>query len=1042
MSQQQATPSSHHHHSPVPQHSTLRERTETNSSHVGGTEQSRSVAIDTASKEFVPEDRIQTTENVAIQSMQNSLEQENYNQMDVWNSIAQIIKEGPSLPKVELMKFEGDPLEYVEFMTNFKDNIESQVKDESQRFTRLLAQCTGKARDAIRSCVNLDANQRYKEAMKVLLDNFGQPHMIVEAHTKKLRELHIKKSDATALMEFVRQLEDSERALKRMGTSYSNRLDNEDVIVMLMKKLPEDSLKRKWADKAGDIIKNKGLVTFNDFVSFVKRIAGRLNNRYGRELKLANESTKSQMYKSGSDRARGIYAGATQNRVEDERKTPKLRKCPQCSGPHGIWRCQAFKSAELEDRLKTVKEHKLCNICLDEGHFARFCRSGFTCRVSGCGMNHHYLIHREQSPTKDDLMGKDDYNKLEEQIPSKNDEVTRGNTSEGEQKLINAHLSASVLERPPHELINVNAVRASRPRVCFKVVPVRVSVPTSQKEFITNAFLDSGSDATLCLESLVQEFSIDDAKPVKYTMTTVNRKQEKVGYEVHLNIGSISGSEKFVLENVLTTDNLPVTPKHVAENDELHEWQHLRNLVLPKIEDKHVTMLIGNDRPDIIDSCLDRRVGKKGEPCAVKTSLGWTVYGPMGNADDGKVSVSFTRSEYDVLDRKMERMFNAEFDDIKDLEESMSIEDRIAKQIMVETTTLKDGHYQIGLPFKHDPPHLPDSLPTARKRLEYLKSKMVKDPVFHERYSTVMKKYEEEGAAREVPEEELATLKPLWYLPHHAVWHPRKPEEPRVVFDCASKAEGVSLNDELLRGPENTSTLLGVILRFRVDNLAVTADVKRMFHQVYVIPEHRSALCYLWWPDGDLTKEAKTYQMLVHIFGAKSSPSVAGYALRKTATDNSHDYSQETLDAVLRDFYVDDLLKSFSEPEQAKRVSKELESMLAKAGFQLTKWCSNSRELLQEFPVEGRAPTVKNLDLQSETLPMDRALGVRWNVEKDTIVLIVEDKKEQNNRKGVLSSIATVYDPLGFASPLMLPAREINQELCRLKVDWDSELPC
>ena len=135
-------------------------------------------------------------------------------------------------------------------MTNFKDNIESQVKDESQRFNRLLAQCTEKPRDAIRICVNLDANQRYKEAMRVLLDNFGQPHiMIVEAHMKKLRELHIKRADAIALMEFVRRLEDSERALKRMGTSYSNRLDNEDVIVMLMKKLPEDSLKRKWADK-------------------------------------------------------------------------------------------------------------------------------------------------------------------------------------------------------------------------------------------------------------------------------------------------------------------------------------------------------------------------------------------------------------------------------------------------------------------------------------------------------------------------------------------------------------------------------------------------------------------------------------------------------------------------------------------------------------------------------------------------------------------------------------------------------------------------
>ena len=219
------------------------------------------------------------------------------------------------------------------------------------------------------------------------------------------------------------------------------------------------------------------------------------------------------------------------------------------------------------------------------------------------------------------------------------------------------------------------------------------------------------------------------------------------------------------------------------------------------------------------------------------------------------------------------------------------------------------------------------------------------------------------------------------------------------------------MNDELLRGPENTSTLLGVILRFRVDSIAVTADVKRMFHQVQVIPEHRGALCYLWWPDGDLSKAAKTHQMLVHIFGAKSSPSVAGYALRRTAVDNGQDYSQETLDAVTRDFYVDDLLKSFSDPEEAKKVSKELQSILAKGGLHLTKWCSNSREVLQEFPVEGRSPTVKNLDLQSEALPMDRALGVHWNVEKDTILLAVDDKKEQNNRHRQRQSTTLLDSP-------------------------------
>ena len=145
------------------------------------------------------------------------------------------------------------------------------------------------------------------------------------------------------------------------------------------------------------------------------------------------------------------------------------------------------------------------------------------------------------------------------------------------------------------------------------------------------------------------------------------------------------------------------------------------------------------------------------------------------------------------------------------------------------------------------------------------------------------------------------------------------------------------MNDELLRGPENTSSLIGVILRFRVDDIAVTADIKRMFHQVYVTPEDREALCYLWWPGGDVSKAAKTHQMLVHIFGSKSSPSVAGYALRRTAKDNANDYSSAAVNAVLCDFYVEDRLKSFSDPDEAKDKGKELQSLLAEGGFQLTK---------------------------------------------------------------------------------------------------------
>ena len=88
----------------------------------------------------------------------------------------------------------------------FRDNIESQVADESQGLTRLLAQCVGKGKDAIRI-------RKSPCRMQILrgMDIFGRPHMIVEAHMKKLREILVRKADASTLMDFVRRLEDARR---------------------------------------------------------------------------------------------------------------------------------------------------------------------------------------------------------------------------------------------------------------------------------------------------------------------------------------------------------------------------------------------------------------------------------------------------------------------------------------------------------------------------------------------------------------------------------------------------------------------------------------------------------------------------------------------------------------------------------------------------------------------------------------------------------------------------------------------------------------
>lgn len=85
----------------------------------------------------------------------------------------------------------------------------------------------------------------------------------------------------------------------------------------------------------------------------------------------------------------------------------------------------------------------------------------------------------------------------------------------------------------------------------------------------------------------------------------------------------------------------------------------------------------------------------------------------------------------------------------------------------------------------------------------------------------------------------------LWYIPHTAVYHPVK-QKLRVVFDCAASYQGMSLNDQLLQGPDLTSSLIGVVIRFRQKPVAVMADVEAMFHQVKVADDDSNLLRFLW----------------------------------------------------------------------------------------------------------------------------------------------------------------------------------------------------
>ena len=112
-----------------------------------------------------------------------------------------------------------------------------------------------------------------------------------------------------------------------------------------------------------------------------------------------------------------------------------------------------------------------------------------------------------------------------------------------------------------------------------------------------------------------------------------------------------------------------------------------------------------------------------------------------------------------------------------------------------------------------------------------------------------------------------------------------------------------------------------------------------------------------------MARELQEYQMVVHLFGAISSPACANLALRKTAEDNRHSFPPDVINTVKRNFYVDDCLKSLPGEQKAIEHVGSLCSLLSRGGFKLTKWVSNSRDVLQAIPEKERAKDIKDMDI-------------------------------------------------------------------------------
>lgn len=159
------------------------------------------------------------------------------------------------------------------------------------------------------------------------------------------------------------------------------------------------------------------------------------------------------------------------------------------------------------------------------------------------------------------------------------------------------------------------------------------------------------------------------------------------------------------------------------------------------------------------------------------------------------------------------------------------------------------------------------------------------------------------------------------------------------------------------------------------------------------------------------------YRMTVHLFGNGPSPAVATFGLRRTADDGEERFGKPTRDFVHRNVYVDNGLASRATSEEAIELIKNIQAALATANIRLHKVVSNRPEVMEALPADDRAKDVRDLDLRHDLLPVQRSLGVYWNLTEDTFTFKVSVPEKPFTRRGVLSVVNSVYDPSKLQPP-------------------------
>lgn len=642
------------------------------------------------------------------------------------------------------------------------------------------------------------------------------------------------------------------------------------------------------------------------------------------------------------------------------------------------------------NRFEFIKANRLCINCFAENHRLTNCNSS-NCRV--CGLKHHTFLHFE-------------------------------NRHRVENKMVAPTISANnIIEKETQiETASASTLHAISPSQIFLSTVSVLLTDDNGKSFTCRALLDSGSQTNFVTKRMAG-FLDCKVKNISIPVVGINNTTRIIEKSLNLTIASRFNNFKFNTDFLVVDKISEKLPSYTLPKK---EFQIPRNLPLadPQFNvSGHVDLLIGAEY--FYDIILENKLKFDNAPTLQSSQFGWIVSGSLSLIDNNVDELVCHTATLDLQIKKF-----SEIEDIAD-NEKQSNADTFCETHFVDTHRRTDeGRFIVQLPFKEPAEMLGESKLQALIRLKAMEKKFARDEGLRKEYTKFLKEYHELGHMETLNNKE-SSLSKINYLPHHAVLKENSlTTKLRVVFDASCKTTSKkSLNDLLYVGPTIQEDVFALILRFRTYKYVLTADIAKMYRQILIDPTQRHLQCIMW--RNSVDDQAKTYKLNTFTYGMNSSSFLATRCLKQLELEEKVRTVGSRV--VEQDFYMDDLITGANTMEEALQIRNEVIAILKKGCFQLRKWATNEPRLLDDLIDNDEENNVIKFD-ESDSL---KTLGVTWHPVRDLfrVSVNVQFANRSVTKRNILAAIASIFDPLGLISPVIIRGKMLMQELWKLSID-------